>query len=266
MRSIPSIRISQVASHRSVQTLAQEEKAVKSSRLVGVLLFVGALLLAVMPAAAQEGEPVDLCALLNDPMWDAVYFLGPVFASEGYFTAGDVITISATYPPVTALLASPLRQSHFSFTLEFDGAVVASSPIPGTLVYPVPASRLTPDQLSWQSQELHAQEVPLVWDVSCGWHDVGAGPGCDALIHIPNTAVVGAFLGDAPIYWAPGKLTNPLLTIPAGSTAWVLGVDESGQYYQIIWVCDLVWVPVGTMGPNSDAVWLSRPLPTSVVK
>ncbi len=91
-------------------------------------------------------------------------------------------------------------------------------------------------------------------------------PGCDVLLPIPATAVGGAFVADAPVYWKPGELTSPLVTIPAGNTAWVLGQDASGQYYKIIWVCDLVWVPKATMGPNYDAVWNGAPLPTGVVQ
>lgn len=95
---------------------------------------------------------------------------------------------------------------------------------------------------------------------------LAALPGCDVLIPIPSTAVVGSFVADAPVYWKPGELTNPLVTIPAGNTAWVLGQDASGQYYKIIWVCDLVWVPKATVGPNYDAVWNGAPLPTNVVE
>ncbi len=96
--------------------------------------------------------------------------------------------------------------------------------------------------------------------------DLAALPGCDVLMPIPSTAVVGSFVADAPVYWKPGDLTHPLVTIPAGKTAWVLGQDASGQYYKIVWVCDLVWVPKATMGPNYDAVWNGKPLPTEIVQ
>ncbi len=90
--------------------------------------------------------------------------------------------------------------------------------------------------------------------------------GCDVLVDIPSTAVVGLFVADANLYWAPGNLTDPLATITAGNTAWVLGKDASGGYYKILWVCKFYWVPVGTMAPNPDAVWNSTPLPAEVVK
>jgi hypothetical protein len=88
---------------------------------------------------------------------------------------------------------------------------------------------------------------------------------CDVMMPIPATAVGGTFVADAPTYWAPGKATTPLVTIPAGNSARVTGMDASGQYYQIIWVCDFLWVPVGTIGPNYDAVWNGAPLPTNVI-
>ncbi len=91
-------------------------------------------------------------------------------------------------------------------------------------------------------------------------------PGCDVLLPIPATAVGGAFVADAPVYWKPGELTNPLVTIKAGNTARVIGQDASGQYYKIIWVCDFVWVPKAAVGPNYDAVWNGAPLPTAVVE
>jgi hypothetical protein len=94
--------------------------------------------------------------------------------------------------------------------------------------------------------------------------DCQAAPGCDVQMPIPDTAVVGSFVRTTPAYWTPDKLTSPLITIPVGKTAWVLGTDPSGRYYEIVWVCNLLWVPVNTMGPNYDDVWKGRPLPGKV--
>jgi hypothetical protein len=100
---------------------------------------------------------------------------------------------------------------------------------------------------------------------ACAGLPLAAG-GCDVLMPIPATAVGGAFVADAPTYWAPGEPTNPLVTIKAGNTARVIGKDASGQYYKIIWVCDFLWVPVNTMGPNYDSVWNGAPLPNEIVQ
>lgn len=106
---------------------------------------------------------------------------------------------------------------------------------------------------------------PVVETDTLTW-TCGTLPGCDVLINIPSTAVVGAFVSDAPTYWKPGEVTVPLVTIPAGKTAWVIGPDSSGQYYKIIWVCNYLWVPFGTLGPNYDDLWQGRPLPTTPVE
>jgi hypothetical protein len=89
--------------------------------------------------------------------------------------------------------------------------------------------------------------------------------GCDVLVPVTSSSVVGTFNSNTQAYWAPGELTSPAVVLEAGKTAWVLGVDSSGQYYKIVWSCDLLWVPVGSMGPNFDEVWNGTPLPTNVV-
>lgn len=89
--------------------------------------------------------------------------------------------------------------------------------------------------------------------------------GCD--VQMPRTpdAAIGTFVANADTYWSPGNLTDPLVTLPAGKSAWVLGLDANGEFYKIIWSCQLLWVEAGTIGPNFDAVWQGHPLPTTVV-
>ena len=91
-------------------------------------------------------------------------------------------------------------------------------------------------------------------------------PGCVTRVNIPETAVVGAFASTTAVYWKPGSLVNPEVEIEQGKTAWVLGMDANGQYYKILWSCQYLWVPVGTVGPNFDMVWKGTPLPTNVVE
>jgi len=93
----------------------------------------------------------------------------------------------------------------------------------------------------------------------------GLVPGCEVLMDIPAGTVGGAFIANAPVYWAPGQLALPAVTIPVGNTARVIGLDASGQYYKIIWACDYLWVPANTLGPNYDRVWNGAPLPTQIV-
>lgn len=90
-------------------------------------------------------------------------------------------------------------------------------------------------------------------------------PGCRALVSIPDHAVGGTVVAPAQLYATPGEPVVPETVLDPGQTARVLGVDSSGSYYQILWVCERVWVPVGTIGPNFDDVWNGTPLPTVVV-
>lgn len=80
-----------------------------------------------------------------------------------------------------------------------------------------------------------------------------------------SDAVVGSIIAPADLYVAPGQLTNPLYGLTPGTTAWVLGMDASGEYYKIEWACQQLWVLAETMAPNYDAVWNGMPLPTNGV-
>ncbi|NDJ75932.1 MAG: hypothetical protein GYB65_06710 [Chloroflexi bacterium] len=89
-------------------------------------------------------------------------------------------------------------------------------------------------------------------------------PGCDQLVLPPNAAG-GQMLATTTAYWAPGEITDPPVDLALGTTAIVLGLDDTGEYYQIAFACDYLWVPVDTIGPNPDAVWNGAALPTDVV-
>jgi hypothetical protein len=79
-----------------------------------------------------------------------------------------------------------------------------------------------------------------------------AAGGC---IAIPHGSVVGKFTEPALMYAEPGVPTDPEIFLSPGESAWVIGVDESGEFYKIIWACEYRWVRVGVMGPNYDEVW-----------
>jgi hypothetical protein len=133
-------------------------------------------------------------------------------------------------------------------------------------INPIPAGTEPGDTLV-QTVSVVDAESDVQYDIdqiswSCSGETV---PGCDTALPITSTSVVGAFTQTTPADWAPGKLTNPLVTIEAGKTAWVLGLDSTKAFYKIIWVCDLLWVPVNTLGPNYDAIWNGKPLPTGIV-
>ncbi len=91
------------------------------------------------------------------------------------------------------------------------------------------------------------------------------GPGPD-MVPIPATAVVGTFLVNTPLHYAPAEGALADEAMPAGKTLYVFGVDESGAYYQVLLSGKFFWVPVEAMGPTYDDVWNGRPLPTEVVE
>ncbi len=82
---------------------------------------------------------------------------------------------------------------------------------------------------------------------------------------VPDTAVMGTFVSDALLHYAPGKLIAPQSSLSAGQSAYVLGIDSTGEYYKIIWVCQHLWVPVDAVGPTYGDVWNGQPLPTNTV-
>jgi hypothetical protein len=90
--------------------------------------------------------------------------------------------------------------------------------------------------------------------------------GCDVLMPIPPTAVGATFVANAETYWTPGQPTQPLVILEAGKSVRATGLDATGEYYQIIFECNFLWVKANTLGPNFDNVWNGAPLPTGVVK
>ncbi|MCZ7539395.1 MAG: hypothetical protein M5U29_05680 [Anaerolineae bacterium] len=90
-------------------------------------------------------------------------------------------------------------------------------------------------------------------------------PGPD-MVPIPETAVVGSVLADTPAYYAPQADAQTGITIAAGKTLWVYGVDASGTFYKVMLSGQFFWLPTSVMGPNYDEVWQGSPLPPDVVE
>ncbi len=93
---------------------------------------------------------------------------------------------------------------------------------------------------------------------------LGGGPGPD-MVPLPETAAVGTFVASTPAFWTPDPTADTGVVFEAGKTIWVLGVDASGHYYQVVLSGIYLWVPVESIGPNYDAVWNGSPLPTAIV-
>ena len=187
------------------------------------------------------------CQALNDPFFDDTYGSGIAIGWE--FWAGEGILMRAENGQATTI-----KLCLHSGCAGQNAQLVGTSPFPGAVSY------VFPDDVASETVAWEVNTGDADWTVSC------FAPGCDSFMYMTPNAAVGRFTADAPTYWAPGQPTAPQVTIPAGKTAWVLGMDASGAYYQIIWACDLLWVPVETMGPNYDEVWNGTPLPTGVVE
>ncbi len=115
----------------------------------------------------------------------------------------------------------------------------------------------------------HSMEVTgMIYDTTGLNGDAGTGEllaGPD-LVHLPAGSVVGKFVVDTPLYYAPDPIAALPEVMTAGKTLWVTGLDASGRYYQVVLSGKFLWVPIGTIGPNNDAVWNNTPLSTAVVE
>ncbi len=233
----------------------------KVSRVLLVVMLVAAFAFAFQPVVqAQQPGP------LPQP--------GGTVSCQQYASA--LSGVVSAYHGSTDGLGGTFEQTTFIFTFEninavgatvrlvSDGSGSAASTlagpisVPGTLTYAMPPAGSQPSGLGYYFDSGDRGNVRLT--VSC------QVAGCDALVPIPSQAVSGAFTQDAQIYWAPGKLVEPLMTIPAGNTYLVAGEDATHMYRKILIACNWVWVLKDKVGPNFDAVWNGKPLPTDVVE
>lgn len=94
--------------------------------------------------------------------------------------------------------------------------------------------------------------------------EASLGPLGPDMIPLPLNAAVGTIIEPTEAMWAPmeGAYTDVMLY--PGMKLWVLGQDESGQYYKVALSGVILWVKVEAMGPNYDDTWQGHPLPTDV--
>ena len=220
------------------------------------LLGVVAALVTVLPASAQQRPTIDILDVDYPACTPGEY------PRITYETGNDqdlawiswTLTNLRTGGSFTTLLA----------LLPFGNHQYVNSAIPT----PVPAGTEPGDTLALEG--VVSFETEIIYDTdqvswTCVAAEVEPVPGCDTQIMLPSWAVGGTFTQTVQVFWKPGELTIPPVIIDADKTAWVLGRDTTGGYYKFLWACDLLWTPVSTMGPNYDAVWLGKPLPTQVV-
>lgn len=245
-------------------------------RVIFAVVLVLLLSLAQLPSIAQAqahtftvtGAFPSGCSISNNP--ETFYFnISYSWPGAPLELEATVIDANGTGLSGTSSTSLPAG-SGLGATPGFSFPTTATLPVPYPWAFTVRVVGLLNGVPTWTADVRiscpDAAGPYAAAQLSNGPYTTSAEAGCDVLLPIPATAVGGAFVANAPVYWAPGELTSPLVTIPAGNTARVIGQDDAGEFYKIIWVCDYVWVPKATMGPNYDNVWHGAPLPTGVVK
>ena len=96
---------------------------------------------------------------------------------------------------------------------------------------------------------------------ACAGLPLRAGGG--SCLPLTDVAVVGDVPLGAQTYYAPGQVASGVVLNPG--TYWILGQDESHQFYKILLACQYLWIPVDTAQPSFQPPWQGQPLPTEVV-
>lgn len=181
------------------------------------------------------------------------------------FWAGETITITV------AFLVGPPNWSWDELYFELDGVPLATAANPASLTYTFPAN--TSGQFGYGVTGV--VDGFAVIETSCAAGSVpdeGSSTssipvaGCDLNMKLTENAAVGTFLTNTQILWGPDAGMSTDLVMEAGKTAWVLGLDDSGEFYKFVWSCAYLWASVSAIGPNMDDVWQGTPLPTTVVE
>jgi len=81
-------------------------------------------------------------------------------------------------------------------------------------------------------------------------------------VGIPDTATGAIVTQTTRFYWATDleKFSQGGETLNPGDAVIVTGIDPAGEFYRIVFACGAYWVPVASLAPNPDAIWLGRPL------
>jgi hypothetical protein len=89
-------------------------------------------------------------------------------------------------------------------------------------------------------------------------------PGPD-MVQMPDWSVMGQFVANTPLYYAPNANAKTSIVMNAGKTLWVLGKDKSGEFYEVILSGAYLWAPVDSLESVASAPWNGRVLPGEVV-
>jgi hypothetical protein len=244
--------------------------------VLGVFTVSDAAGFAVPAGPNYALNSVSVCVRSFDPSVDFTLALyddvggwpGSPIASLGTHTVASGATVELSFAPGTAPVVAG-GSSYFvvATASAWGGWCITDPPVfPSGVFTHTTNAQGFPGWLSFSRALVIEIDADPVQAPPTGPTTLTPRPGCDALIYIPPQAVMGTFTDNALVYWMPGEPTSPPLVIEVGKSYWVSGLDESGLYYQVLLSCDWVWVEADKVGPNYDAVWGGRPLPTDIVE
>ncbi len=229
----------------------------------GVLIFVFVAAVAVFPLPAAHAQTPIQFESAASSCEEAIFSFD--FTSKPPVETSPSLAVSFTFAAVSAedSQGTPLGEEYFDYAgsgVLYEGTITYSQRPVGDVtltlwIAPVGVSALHPGQIDGYYFAVDSVTIPAQCDA-----------GCDTLIAIPSQAVMGQFVSDALLYYTPGQLIVPNLTVPAGKTYLVIGQDASGQFRKILLQCQFVWVPLNSVGPDPEPLWNNKPLPTTVVQ
>jgi len=232
---------------------------------IGVVVAL-ALVSAPGLAAAQAGPEVSIssqgCAVTVSFQADQTItygfdvFEGGTLLDEQYYTVMVDTPLPVTVTFTYLYTGAPENAPVLDITVYASDSVIAEFDGYTGLTETCQAAQQPPEEPAPPADPPGDGETPAPQPQS-------AVAGCS--VNLKN-AVVGSFVLPASFYFKPGVAAGSGYGAAPGQTAWVLGVDESGEYYKIAWGCNYLWVLTSTMGPNYDKVWNGAPLPTTVVE
>lgn len=83
---------------------------------------------------------------------------------------------------------------------------------------------------------------------------------------IAADSVVGKLVSDSLVYWDSNYNATSGTILKAGTTSWVLGPNETGDFYLLCYAGVYLWVPADVLDTNPDEVWQDQPLPIIIVE
>ncbi len=212
---------------------------------------------------------IDTCSDGNSYQWVDITLTGTTddgggydeFATISFDGNGNVIDVDLNYIAVST--------TDTIYDLIDPGIGTLSNPVtrPFTfVVYDIPSyspgDENTPEAANWimaNGTEVARTTFDPSFDPACGELPLAE----NVCIAIPDGSVVGDLPFQTQAFYSPGKISPDVFLNPG--TYWVIGQDETHEYYEIVLSCQYLWVPVNAMQPSYQAPQNGAPLPTRVV-